>query len=253
VRVVRTTSQTPLPQGSSIGVENISLPKGSWVVAIKASPVDFTGSIESDQCAFAAMNPALLRDLGDPSQGTHSVTTVLRVAPVAVASTTTLSLSCEASGTGTYLDPNTVVWAWKATSLASTAGNECPVTLGAAKATDALVISEAECDIAPGSFPSEIVGARLRVGTWVVIASVDELIPRDDNVAHCQILSATRGVPLDVASASLAGAFEGAVTGVTNLAVAGFAKHGDLEGRCGEDGAGSPADAFTSGWAFIKP
>jgi hypothetical protein len=254
VRTARTTAQTPLPNREFSGVANLSLPKGNWVVVAKVTPVDLTGSEGVDLCRLGSA-PDFQRVLGPSASGDHGVSTMVQVQPISVSTTTTFTLECEAATDGNYLDPGSVLWAWKATHLASAtsaAPNQCPLTLSAAATSDALVLNQQVCDVGNGSFPTEIAGAHLDAGTWVALGAFDDLWPRDPNVVRCQLLNASKGKQFDVSSAALQ--YPGfSTTGITNLGVVVVPKHVDIEARCGQDGAGDPAVSAESGWGFIKP
>jgi hypothetical protein len=254
IRIARTTAQTPIGSGGSVGVLNLSLPKGSWVLGVKLSAVGFADVRGAVDCTVGS-GLAFTREVGTVA-GMHAVSTLLYVSAATPATTSTLTLSCRGNDPQLYLDPNTAFWAWKANDLQQASGlDACPVTLQAAAAADALVERTNLCRLGAGSFPTQIVGAHLRAGTWVALSGVDGLESEGTvNLDHCELLDASHGRALDVASATESGFNESTDTQITNLAVA-TVKHGlAVEGRCGEDQTvPSPGQVEDSGWAFIKP
>jgi hypothetical protein len=254
VRVARTTAQTPIGSGGYVGVLNLSLPKGSWVLGVKLSAVGFDAVRGAVDCTVD--NETLFtREVGTVT-GMHAVSTLFHVAAATPSTTSTLTLSCRGNDPQLYLDPNTAFWAWKATNLQQASGlATCPVTLQGAAAADALVEGANLCRLGSGNFPTQIAGAHLRAGTWVALSGVDGLASEGNgNLDHCELLDASHGRALDVASAAESAENESTDTQITNLAVT-TVKHGlAVEGRCGEDlTESSPGQVESSGWAFIKP
>ncbi len=256
VRVARTSTQTPLAGGVMTGVENLSLPKGAWVIVAKTPIVDLSDNETDVYCA-------LQLDTGErfvgSNSGVHLVSTVFQVdATAMLTTTTTFTLSCEStSGGGAYLDPGVVMWAWKATDLASTTSssdNACPLLLTGTTANDALVLAQRSCSIGVGSYPSQITGVHLHAGTWVALAGYDQVRPNPATTLRCELLDANNGKQLDNAAASFSGsALGGFAVGITNVGAVTVKNAVDVEGRCGQDGATTNALSQSSGWAFIRP
>ena len=251
VRIARSATQVNLAP-SPIGIENLSLTKGTWVIAAKVTLVALSVGHAAGQCSY---DPDQFERLLGTNSGDHAASTMFKVgATVTLTATTTFTLSCAATG-GIYVDPGAVFWAWKANHLATADASQCPVTLAAAATTDALVLHQRNCAIGPGSFPSQMVGAHLRAGAWVGFSGMDNLDSQGTNVVRCQVLDAIHGKQLDVSSTaeSPIANFVQPFTGITNLAIVDVKKSLDVEGRCGEDNAGPAAASDDSAWAFIKP
>jgi hypothetical protein len=248
VRIARTTA--PVNLGSDpVGVENLSLTAGTWVVAVKLTPVELSDPDAYADCGFDGNG--VTREIGT-DQGNHAASTMFIVRSTAnLLSTTTFTLTCSATGDGVYLDAGAVFWAWKANALVAGGPGDCPI-VNSASPVDAYVMEPTNCEIGSGSFPTELAGAHLPAGTWVGLGSLDQLLSGGENVARCEILDATHGKQLDETSTSEAGLPDPYV-GDTNLAVVTVKKTLDVEDRCGQDYAAPAADARTSGWAFIEP
>jgi hypothetical protein len=248
VRIARTTTQSNVGT-TPTGILNLSLPKGTWVIATKFTPVALSVSEAEVGCRYDA---DLYGRLVGTDAGDHAVSTVFRVDTTAPVSTTTLTLSCQADP-GAYIDPGTVFWAWKATSAQAADTSACPVTLEGTALNDALVLHARDCNVGAGSFPTEMIGAHLGAGTWIGLGAFDDLESNGTSVARCQILDATHGKQLDVASTAEDGGGGAPTTGISNVTVVRAKKAVDVEGRCGLDTVDTTGFGFDSGWAFIKP
>jgi hypothetical protein len=249
VRVARSTMQANL-SSTPVGIVNLSLTKGTWVIAAKVTPVALSEPEAVGVCNYGADD--FQREVGTDSAD-HAVSTIFKVdATAKLSTTTTFTLLCRGN-TGVYLDPGAVFWAWKASDLESADTDTCPVTAVAGVATDAVVLHERNCDIRSGSFPSQMIGARLSAGTWVGLSGFDTLLSESVNVARCQILDANHGKQLDESSTAEGDFFGEPLTGITNVTVVTVKKTLDVEGRCGQDTTDADATALDSGWAFIRP
>lgn len=252
VRLTRTTGQTPLPNQVTTVVANLSLPKGKWIVATKESIVNLSGPTVNTSCGIGDA-VAVAHLLGPIAAGLHGVSTVLHVGAIGLASTATITLECESADNGTYMDPDALIWAWKASDL-NASGDQCPHTGSVTTKNDALVLEPQDCTIGAGNFATQLAGAHLRAGTWVGIGALDNLAPFGTSVATCELLDAGHSRALDTASATLPGAAQfNPSTQITDLGVITVAKKAEVDGRCGESGSANAPGANTSSWAFIKP
>jgi hypothetical protein len=254
VRSATSGGQTTLNSGVNTTVLNLALPAGSWVVVAKLTPVVLSAASVQVDCYDQAVGGGALRELGTAS-GVHAASTIFDAGALKVAKTKTVRLGCTALGSGAYIDPGAVLYAWKATSLKRVSSTTCPVPATAATATDALVVAQAgQCDLAPGTRSSPLVHAQLKAGTWVALGGAFDVASQGVNIAHCQIYEPTQMLLLDGSVASMSASVLGyPVTGLANLAVVHAAHAREVDGDCGENNGGADAVSSGASWVFLRP
>jgi hypothetical protein len=254
VRSARAGGQTTLVPSVNTGVLNLALPAGEWVVVAKVTPVVLSAASVKIVCSDEAVTAGQDRELGTAS-GEHAVSTIFAAGAVKTTKTKTVHLNCTAGGSGAYIDPGAVLYAWKATSLKRTSSATCPVPASAATTTDALVATQTgQCDVAPGTRSSPLVDAKLQPGTWVALGGAFDIESQGMNIARCQLYEPKQMFLLDSSGASTsASVLDYPVTGLANLAVVKTTRARAVDGDCGEDNGGADARSTAASWVFLRP
>jgi hypothetical protein len=254
VRSASSGGQTDLPPGVNKGIVSLSLPAGSWVVVAKVAPVVLSAASVRIVCSDEAVSAGADRELGTAS-GEHAVSTIFDVGAIKLTKTKTVHLDCTAGGSGAYVDPDAVLYAWKATSLKRVSSATCPAAANTATATDALVVTQTgQCDLAPGTRESQLVHAKLQPGAWVALGGPFDVLSHGANVARCELYDQKKMVLLDSSGASTsASVLDYPVTGLANLAVVRATRARAVDGDCGEDNGGLDAVSSAASWVFVKP
>jgi hypothetical protein len=253
VRLASSGGQTTLSSSAEKDVVSLELPAGKWVVVAKLAPVVLSAASLQITCSDEAVTGGAQRELGTAS-GVHAVTTIFDVGALTVAKRRTVHLECGATGDGAYIDPDAVLWAWKATSVKRASSATCPVPGVAATATDALVLTQTgQCDLAPGTRSSPLAHATLKPGTWVALGGVFDFASQGKNIGRCEIYEPKQQFLLDSSGASASSVTGFPVTGLANLAVVTTKRASAVDADCGEDNGGADAVSTAASWVFVRP
>ncbi|HEX4492089.1 MAG TPA: hypothetical protein VH914_12855 [Acidimicrobiia bacterium] len=253
VRVATAGAQTDLPSGVNKGVLTLTLPPGAWVVLAKVTPVVLSAASVQVVCSDEAVNGGAQRELGT-SSGLHAASTIFDAGELKAAKRKTVHLNCTAAGSGAYIDPGAVLFAWKATTVKRASSSTCPVDGTTAAATDALVLTQTgQCLLAPGTRSSPLAHAQLQPGTWVALGGAFDIASQGLNIGRCELYEPKQMLLLDSSGASMSAVAGYPITGLANLAVVKTTRARAVDADCGEDREGATGFSTGASWVFVKP
>lgn len=252
-RLARTTAQTPLTL-SSRTVATLGLSVGTWLVGYKATAVSFDANGSARALCIVEDSHALRYVSG--RTGSTAVANLAGFLTVTVTASRTIAMTCQNSGGATYLDPGAVLWGRQVGS--AFAGQTCGTVTGATASQDMIMDgrytrNDPYCPVGPGAAASQVGGAAVTPGTWIVLGAEGSLNSMSGDVPgdwfRCSARDVTHNKVLDAGAT----AWVDGTNGEAETTYAGLLKTttaATVEFRCGHDN-GTLTGSSSSGASYL--